>query len=262
MEIKLLESDSKNNKSSFLLSKSNTAFANAIRRVVVEEVPTMAIEDVEFKQNTSILYDEILAHRFGLLPLKTDLKSYTLPSECKCKGEGCARCQLNMTLKSKGDVVYASELKSKDPKIKPVYPDALLVKLMKGQKVELEATACLGKGKDHAKWSPGLIFYKYKPIIEVGNIKDAESIVKSCPVGVFEMKGNKVSVNDKNLLKCHLCQNCVETDSAVKLEESENDFIFYVESWGQLSCKEMLTAAADILQEKLSEFNSKIKELK
>ncbi len=263
MEIKILESDPKNNKISFLLSKTTTSFANAIRRTVMEEVPVMAIEDVEFKQNSSILYDEIIAHRLGLIPLKTDLKSYNLPSKCKCKGAGCARCQLKLTLKSKGEMVYASDLVSKDPKIKPVYPNTPIVKLLKGQKLELEAIACLGQGKEHAKWSPGLIFYKYKPTIEIGkNVKDAEAVVKSCPVHVFEIKGNKLSVNDENLLKCHLCRNCVDTDPAIKLIESENDLIFYLESWGQLSCKEILTTAADILQEKLNEFNTKLKELK
>ena len=263
MEIKLLESDSKNNKTSFILSKTTPSFANTIRRTVLEEVPVMAIEDVEFKQNSSILYDEIIAHRLGLLPLKTDLKSYNLPSKCKCKGAGCARCQLKLSLKSKGDMVYASDIVSKDPKIKPVYPNTPIVKLLKGQKVELEATACLGQGKEHAKWSPGLVFYKYKPIIEIGkNIKHPDAIVKSCPVGVFEIKGNRLVINDKNLFKCHLCQNCTDICPAIKLTESENDFVFYVESWGQLSCKEMLVTAANILQEKLNEFNTKLKELK
>ncbi len=65
---------------------------------MTEEVPTMAIEDVEFRKNNSILYDEIIAHRLGLVPLKTDLKSYNLPEKCKCKGEGCARFQLTVPI--------------------------------------------------------------------------------------------------------------------------------------------------------------------
>jgi len=263
MDIKILESEPKKNKASFLLSKTTSFFANAIRRAVLEEVPVMAIEDVEFRQNSSVLYDEIIAHRLGLIPLKTDLKSYNLPSKCKCKGAGCARCRLKLTLKSKEDAVYASDIKTKDPKIKPVYPNTLIVKLLKGQMLELEATACLGQGKEHAKWSPGLIFYKYKPVIEIGkNVKNPDAVVKSCPLNIFELKGSKLSVNNKNLFKCHLCQNCVDTDPSIKLTESENDFIFYIESWGQLSCKEMLVTAADILQEKLDEFSAKLKDFK
>jgi len=107
----------------------------------------MAIEDVEVRKNSSSLYDEMIAHRLGLIPLTTDLKSYNLPSECKCEGKGCARCQLVLTLSAKGPgIVYSSSLKSKDPKVKPVFDNFPIVKLLKGQEIELEATATLGTG--------------------------------------------------------------------------------------------------------------------
>ena len=76
MEIRVLENNKEEGKLSFILKGADVAFANALRRVIVEEVPTMAIEDVEFRKNSSILYDEIIAHRLGLIPFKTDLKSY------------------------------------------------------------------------------------------------------------------------------------------------------------------------------------------
>ena len=104
IEIRLLEQDKEKNKVSFVLMNSTPSFANVIRRAIIEEVPVMAIEDVEFRKNNSILYDEIIAHRLGLLPLTTDLKSYNLSSECKCKGKGCARCQLKLTLKAKVEI--------------------------------------------------------------------------------------------------------------------------------------------------------------
>ena len=142
--------------------KATPAFANMLRREIMENVPTMAIENIEFRENGSALYDEIIAHRLGLLPLSTDLKSYVLPSKCKCQGEGCARCQLKMTLTSKGPCTsYASEIKSKDPNVKPVYPKTPIVKLLKGQELELEATAVLGQGKDHSKFVPGIAFYHH-----------------------------------------------------------------------------------------------------
>src|SRR4030065_2948598 len=74
------------------------AFLNALRRTSMYEVPTLAIEDVLFAKNSSALYDEIIAHRLGLIPLKTDLKSYTLPEECTCKGKLCAKCSIKLTL--------------------------------------------------------------------------------------------------------------------------------------------------------------------
>ena len=111
MNIEVLEKEG--NKTSFTLTGTSFPFVNTIRRIIVEEVPTMAIEEVEFRKNTSILYDEMIAHRLGLLPLSTDLKTYNLPNECKCKGKGFAACQLKLPLNAQGPVyVYASEIKS------------------------------------------------------------------------------------------------------------------------------------------------------
>src|SRR3989338_7641852 len=138
INIETIESEPKNNKLAFMLKGANAAFANALRRAVLEEVPTMAIEDIEFRKNSSVLYDEIIAHRMGLIPLTTDLETYNLPSDCKCKGEGCASCQVKLTLDVEGPAtVYASDLKSKDPKVKPVFPGMPINKLLKGQKLEL-----------------------------------------------------------------------------------------------------------------------------
>src|SRR3989344_4066327 len=81
MEIKLLENNKKEGKVSFMIKKTSPAFANSLRKYILEKVPAMAIEDVEFRKNGSILYDEMIAHRLGLIPLSTDLKSYNLPQE-------------------------------------------------------------------------------------------------------------------------------------------------------------------------------------
>ena len=128
MNIKSLEKG--DNKISFLINGINPYIANALRRTIMEEVPVLAIEEIEFRDNSSVLYDEMVALRLGLIPFKTDLKTYELPEECSCKGKGCAKCQLKMMLKvrSAGNV-YASEIKTKDPKIKPVYPKMPIVKL-------------------------------------------------------------------------------------------------------------------------------------
>lgn len=261
MKLKLI-SQSKE-KLSFLLEGVDVGFANALRRCAVEEVPVMAIEDVEFRKNFSALYDEVMAHRLGLLVLSTDLKSYNLPENCKCKGEGCQSCQLKLTLKAnakKDEYVHASEIKSKDPKVKPFHPNTLIVKLLKGQKLELEATAVLGKGKQHAKWSPGLIYYKYKPVIEIiKNPKDPEAIAKICPQNVFKVKNKKLEINKDNLLNCHLCEACEEASKgAVKLKENQQDFVFYVESWGQLKPKEIMKQAAVEFSKKLDDFEKEI----
>ncbi len=263
MEIKLLEKNEEAKKFSFILKKTNTTFANLLRRYIVEKVPTMAIEDVEFKENTSVLYDEIIAHRLGLIPLTTDLKSYYLINKCKCKGKGCNRCTLKLTLKAEGPgIIYASNIKTKDPKVKPVYPKMPIVKLLKGQKIELLATAVLGQGHDHIKFSPGFAYYKLKPEVKIiKNPKNAEEIAKNCPINVFNSKNNTLTINKDNVMKCHFCNQCIEIadpHNSVKVEKSP-DIIFYVESWGQLSCKEAVLTALDEYNKNLEEFEKLLK---
>jgi len=247
----------------FVLKDASYHFANTLRRTIINEVPTLAIEDVEFLKNSSALYDEMIAHRLGLIPLKTDLKSYNLPSECTCKGEGCAKCQLTGSLRVKDiktpTMVLASDLKFSDPAVKPAYPEMPIVLLLKNQELELEFTAVLGKGKEHSKWIPAHVHYKCQPVIEIGkDIENPKEIADSCPVNVFEVKSNKLAI--KNLNACHLCGACVDaSEGKVKLSENEKDFIFYLESFGQLDCAEIINQATKIVDAQLDELDSQLK---
>jgi DNA-directed RNA polymerase subunit D len=263
-EIKVLESTKE--RCSFIVSGANAAYLNSLRRLVLDYVPTMAIEDVEFRKNSSILYDEIIAHRLGLMPLKTDLKSYNVKSECKCKGEGCARCTLALTLKAKGPgMVYASQFKSKDPKVVPVYPEMPIVKLLKGQDIELEATAVLGYGRDHAKWSPGLAYYRHLPVVEIAKKCDKpDEVAGICPKGLFEVKNNALQLNKDKLYACDLCGACVDCSQkgVVKIGEKDDEFIFSLESWGQLTPKEIMQRALAGYDMLLDDFAEQINGLK
>ena len=264
MKINIINQDKKQNKISFMLEDTTPAFANLIRRIIIGTVPTIAIEDIEFKYNDSILYDEMIALRLGLIPLTTDLKTYNFPENCKCKGKGCARCSVVLSLKAKGPAtVYASDLKSKDPKIKPVFPETPIVKLLKGQKLELIATAVLGKGRNHIKWGPGTAFYQYKPIIELKNCTN-EKIVEICPKQIFQLKNNKIVVNKDKIFDCHLCGACTDEckDGSIKVKGDKNNLIFNVESWGQLPVKEILTKASEIIDDNLNELSDKLKKAK
>lgn len=187
----------------FSVSGVTPSFVNVIRRACSFEVPTLALEDIYFVKNTSALYDEILSHRLGLIPLTTDLKSYITQESCNCKGEGCAKCTVKLTLKVAGPVtVKAKDLKSTDPVIKPVYPEMLIVELLEGQEIELEAIAILGKGKEHVKWSAGHSFYR-------------------------------------------------------KEEGKDDQFVFTIEPWGQLSTSNMLKAAVKVLTQKVKDLRIK-----
>ena len=261
MEVRLLDKE----KVSFILKGAPLFLANSIRRIMLSEVPTMAIEEVEFNKNSSALYDEMVAHRLGLVVLKTDLRSYNLPDKCSCKGEGCAKCQLKLTLKAKGPcTVYASDIKSKDPKVVPVFPKTHIAKLLKGQELELIATAILGLGKEHAKWSPGHVYYKHKPVVEIKKkTSNADDYVNVCPKGIFENNKGELKVNKDKIIDCHLCGACTDIESSVvDVTESEDELIFVVEPWGQLTAKQIGVKAAEVFNEKLDNFTKKLKELK
>jgi DNA-directed RNA polymerase subunit D len=147
----------------FNIRDVDTSLINALRRTIVSEVPAMAIETVTYNNNTSIMNDELMAHRLGLIPLKTDPKLYNNTSECACKGKGCARCTVKLTLKSEGPkTVYSRELQPADGETKPVYDTIPIVKLTASQSLDFEATAQLGYAKDHSKWQAGLASYEEK----------------------------------------------------------------------------------------------------
>jgi DNA-directed RNA polymerase subunit D len=261
MDVKMISQNKDRGEVTFLLKDATPAYANTLRRLMIDEVPTMAIEEIEFSKNNSILFDEMIAHRMGMIPLKTDLKSYNVPEECKCEGKGCNRCQLKLVLKTqKNDTIYASELKSKDPAIKPVYPEMPIVKLLKGQSLELEATAVLGKGKIHAKWSPGHVYFKYKPVVEItGDVKNPEGIIEVDHNNIFELKDKKLIVNKDRVLDCDLSVDFSQIDKNVKVHGNPNEFVFTIESFGQLTPKEMMVEAVRILDEQLDKFIEELK---
>lgn len=137
-------------------------YVNAIRRLSISEVPTFAIDDVVILENSSVMHDEAVAHRLGLIPLRTDLKRFNLPNECSCNSTlGCTNCrvllQLDAEAKDKTKTITSSELISEDEFVKPVNQDIPIIALAPGQKIKFEAYARLGIGKDHAKWQAATI---------------------------------------------------------------------------------------------------------
>lgn len=248
-------------KATFVLKGTSVAYANALRRIITNKVPTMAIDDVTFVENGSALYDEILANRIGLIPLKTDLESYNEKAKCKCKGVGCARCTLKITLNKTGPcIVHAEDMKSKDPAVKAVHPKMPIVKLLDGQNLKFEANAVISCGKEHVKFSPGLAFYHGYPIIKLKSPKDPKKAVEICPKKVYKMDGQKLKVADE--LKCDLCKACSDASEGIEVEGSKTEFIFNIESWGQLSVKDIVIQALRVFDEELDELEEEVKDLK
>ena len=148
---------------SFVVEEINHNFANELRRIMISEIATMAIEIVDFKKNDSALPDELIANRLGQVPLTFDKKAYNLLSECKCEGKGCSRCQVELVLKKKGaGVVYSGDLKSKAKDVQPVFDKIPIAELFEpNDEIQFEAIAQLGNARMHAKWQSAVVGYKY-----------------------------------------------------------------------------------------------------
>jgi len=267
VKIEVLEKNDTNLR--IIVKEADVPLMNALRRIALSEVPSMAIDEVVMIENSAILQDEIIAHRLGLTPLKTDLDTYNLPEECECKSEfGCPQCRVTLTLDAESKegtrTVYSGELISENPEIMPVSDKIPLIKLAKGQKLKLEAYARLGKGKNHAKWQPvAVCAYKYFPKIEVPTKKceDCQKCADICPKKVFAVKDEKIDVRD--LLACNLCMDCVEAcptePKSIKVEWEKNAFIMNIESNGGLPPERVLQEANKILDKQLKEFQEQIK---
>ena len=266
MEIDILEKDDTHLR--FLVQGADIPYMNALRRLSLSEVPCMAVDDVVILENSSVLHDEIIAHRLGFVPLKTDLDSYNLPEECPCKSEfGCNLCRVTLAIdveaKDGPRTVYSGDLTSENPTIKPVSDKIPILKLAKNQRIKLEAYARLGKGRAHAKWQPvSMCTYKYYPKIRISKTCDAcGECVDICPRKVLAKKGSKVEVQD--LVSCTLCQDCAEAcpkePSAIEVTPEENKFIFNVESTEALPPQRIVEESLKILDKQLKELEAEIK---
>ena len=263
----MLEKDDRNMR--LIIRGTDVPFMNALRRAVLADVPCMAIDEVVIIENSSLLQDEIISHRLGLIPIKTDLDGYNLPEECPCKSEfGCNLCRVSLTLdveaKEGTRTVYSGELTSDNPDTVPVSDKIPIAKLSKEQKLRLEAYARLGKGKKHAKWQPvSKCAYKYFPKIKIDNRRcDAcGECVTICPRKVLGKDGDKIEVRD--LMACTLCQDCADVcpqnPPAIDVSWEKNAFIFTLESTGALTPKRAMTEAIKILDKQLKEFTTQIK---
>ena len=252
----------------FLVGGVNVAFANALRRTIIMDVPCMVIDDIFFFDNSSVVADENLAHRIGFIPLKTDLEHYSLPADCDCGSElGCEKCRVVLTLDMEAETetrtVYSGDFVSENPAVVPVSPGIPLTKIAPGQAVKLEAYARLGTGKEHSKWQPvSMAVYQHVAEIEVDEKRctDCADCVKACPRDVFAIEEGKLRVVDVNA--CTMCGECEKAcpvdPTAVRVKALKDLFLFTVESTGCMEPAKLVTEAVRILSGKLDEFTGKV----
>jgi DNA-directed RNA polymerase subunit D len=218
----------------------STTLANAIRRSAYE-IPILAIEEADIYKNDTALYDEIIAHRLGLIPLKNQKvkEDQAIELKLKVKGKGPRTEVLSGAL---GESV--------------VYDDMPIVLLEDGQELEIVARAKAGQGKDHARYSPGLVFYKHLPKIKISGDGEKQTELAELYPKAFEVVGGKLKVKDA--AKCDLDQEDLEDYSGVSVE-FKDDLVFSIESWGQIDAKEIFNGACKALKANLADVSKALK---
>lgn len=273
MSLEILESTDRNLK--FIVEGISIEMANAIRRIIISEIPVMAVDEVIILKNDSPLYDEIISHRLGLIPLTTDLEVYKLPRDCECGGFGCPLCQVSLTCEVTNTSnnpmeIYSGNLNSNDPQIIPVNPNIPLVKIDKNDKVIIEAYAVLGVAKDHVKYQAiSNILYRFYPQIDFDNSKCANCpdkciVSRMCPEKLYDFSNKKSPILIEDYWKvCTLCNSCENDcpEKAIKVGWKEETYIFSIESDGVLPFDVIIKKAFEIFLEKIDEFIEKLEEV-
>ncbi|MEM1873039.1 MAG: DNA-directed RNA polymerase subunit D [Acidilobaceae archaeon] len=241
------------------------AYVNALRRLVLSDVPTIAVDVVYFYENSTDVYDEMIAHRLGLTVLRSEeaLGKYGSPEECRDVEPPSEKCFVEIYLdyavdrgSLTGSYVKASDLKISDPDVKPAYPETPITYVAPGQRLQLVAYARLGRGREHAKWSPASVsVLRFTPVITF-DLEKAEKrcieCLKSCSEELYE----ELARLKKGSLELHHVANtsglryCAESEcsGAVTLKYDRSTLELIVESTGALSPQRIVYEAIRALE--------------
>ena len=278
MKVHLLEAHEDSAK--ILLEDADPSKANALRRILIGDVPKMAIEDVEFHlgpiraedgkeyESVSPLFDEMIAHRLGLIPIPTDLGLYNPRATCPtCHGEGCPSCTIIYSLNKRGPgMVTSADLEPiGDPKLRPKDQGIPIVQLSDGQAILIYATAILGTGKDHAKWQATHgVGYMYYPVLKAGS-KTVDALDPAVPFCTSHMA--TTSLEEETLELPEDCNVCAKFREAYKVDSvrAANDpsrIVLQFETDGSIPAKEVLLKALDLLTARFADVSAQAEGLK
>ncbi|KAH7888106.1 DNA-directed RNA polymerase [Phlebopus sp. FC_14] len=268
----------------------DASIANAFRRILIAEVPTICIERAYFWDNTSVIVDEVLAHRIGLVPINVDpaLLEFTNPPEAQATDRNTLVFRLRASCERRKNApkdttdpqklyinseVLSSQLEwvpqgeqavvMADSPPTPANPNIVLAKLRPGQEIDAELHAIKGVGKDHAKFSPvATASYRLLPEIILNPEKPvppqlAEKFQKCFSPGVIRVdpRTKKVSVDRTNARFESMSREVYrhpEFDGCVQLARVRDHFLFNVESEGFYPPERLLPEAIAVMREKIT----------
>ncbi|KPV74398.1 uncharacterized protein RHOBADRAFT_15917 [Rhodotorula graminis WP1] len=236
----------------FILDGVHLGIANSIRRSMISRIDTLAIDQVQITENTSVMPDEMLAHRLGLVPLISEGMENQITNYNKCDCDSfCHKCSVTLTLDAKCMASSTMEVTTKELLLegggpsdvgKPApSPDSkitdgiLLVKLAKGQEIHLRCIATKGRALEHAKWSPcAAVGFEYDPY---NKLKHTDLWFE---VGTDPRDEWPVSENGKYEKK-------PEDSDPFPFDEKPSRFYYDVEAVGQLKPEDIVLKVRPLL---------------
>ena len=207
--------------------------ANAIRRYI-GQIPVIAVDELEISRNDSPLYDETIAHRVGLIPLKA--------------GKTAEKGKLKLDIKREG-TVYSGDIKGNP---EPVYKNIPITTLDKGQELQFIASVRFGRGAEHAKFSPGLMFYRNSAEITMDK-EFLEEVRKVLPDTEIKEKGSKITILDnKKKEVTDVCEGIANKKKKKAEVSYGKELIISLESFGQMDAKDIFSESIDSLRKDLT----------
>lgn len=228
----------------FLVRGITPAFANGIRRAMVADVPTLSIDTVRVVENSSVMFDEQIGHRLGMVPLATPPDEFEM-------GES-----VTLGLDVSGpDTAYSGDLQSMDSMVEPAEQNVPIIELKDDQRLEVEADAVLDTGKSHAKHQ-GAVAVGYRHLQTVDVVGDREEFADEEPNilrGVIEDDGELIPTEefDNDLTERY-------PGKELDVQDVPNAFVFDVETDGSMSVEELVLAAVDSLDTRATELSEAV----
>ncbi|MFC7095989.1 DNA-directed RNA polymerase subunit D [Halobaculum marinum] len=221
------------------------AVANGLRRTMLSEVPTFSIDTVRFVENSSVMFDEMVGLRLGLVPLTTPLDDYEVGDT------------VTLALDVEGPATaYSGDIETSDELVQPADENVPIIELKEGQRLEFEADAVLDSGKEHAKHQGGVaVGYRHLQRVEV--VGDADEFDEEEPNilrGVIETEDGELVNTDE------FGADLTNRYPGKELEVTDvpNAFVFHIESDGSLPVDELTLRAVQSLRDRADELAEKV----
>jgi DNA-directed RNA polymerase subunit D len=227
----------------FLVRGVTPAFANGIRRAMIADVPTMAIDTVRVIENSSVMFDEQIGLRLGLVPLTTPPDEFDVGDT------------VTLSIDVEGPATaYSGDLRTSDDLVQPADDDIPIIDLKEGQRLELEADAVLDRGKSHAKHQGGVsVGYRHLQRIAIEGDRQFDDEEPRIVRGVVEDDGEVVPTEafDHDLNERY-------PGKEVSVEDVPNAFVFDVETDGSFDVERLVEDAVTSIEDRARELEDAV----